>query len=92
MRTVEVMRALQIFYCYAHDDKEFLNDLERHLGALRRSKQIITWFDREIQPGSDWAQEIDLHLDTADIVLLVRNTINSPPPTHKCARGLSLNG
>ena len=22
----------------------------------------------------------------------VRNTINSPPPTHKCARGLSLNG
>lgn len=29
-----------------------------------------TWFDREIEPGSDWAHEIDLHLDTADIVLL----------------------
>jgi Flp pilus assembly protein TadD len=64
------MRAIQIFYCYAHEDKEFLNDLERHLEALRRSGKIITWFDRDIHPGSDWAQEIDLHLNTADIVLL----------------------
>jgi hypothetical protein len=31
----------------------------------------MTWSDREIQAGMDWAQEIEEHLDAAEIILLL---------------------
>ena len=68
---VEPIRPIKIFYCYAHEDKPLRDELGRHLGPLRRSEWIIEWYDQEIQPGTDWKQEINVHLDTADIVLLL---------------------
>jgi hypothetical protein len=62
---------IKIFYCYAHKDKTLRNELDRHLGALKHSGQIITWHDREILPGTEWAHEIDIRLTTADLVLLL---------------------
>ncbi len=49
------------------------DELESHLATLRRSKQlqIITWYDREILPGTEWKREIDTHLDASDIILLL---------------------
>jgi tetratricopeptide (TPR) repeat protein len=63
--------AVEVFYSYAHKDEELRNKLAEHLGSLRRQGYITQWHDRLIQPGTDWAQEIDTHLSTASIILLL---------------------
>src|SRR6266480_1309294 len=63
--------AVEVFYSYAHKDEELRNKLAEHLGSLRRQGYITQWHDRLIQPGTDWAQEIDTHLSTATIILLL---------------------
>ncbi len=64
-------RAIKIFFSYAHEDKGRREELEKHLGALRRSGKIVTWYDRDIQAGTQWEQEIDTHLNSADLILLL---------------------
>jgi hypothetical protein len=68
---IEPTRAIKIFFSYAHEDKGRREDLEKHLGALRRSGKIVTWYDRDIQAGTLWAQEIDARLNEADLILLL---------------------
>ncbi len=64
--------AIKVFFCYARADKKMRSTLEKHFRALRDSGQMTTWFDREIVPGTDWTQEIDLlHINNAELVLLL---------------------
>jgi hypothetical protein len=60
-----------IFYAYAHTDERLRKQLEKHLGLLRQEGIIAEWHDRNIVPGSDWAQEINMHLSSATIILLL---------------------
>jgi hypothetical protein len=62
---------IKIFYCYAHEDKALRNELERHLGALKRLGYITGWTDCEIQAGGEWESEIETHLNTSQIILLL---------------------
>ena len=39
--------------------------------ALKRAWRITTWYDCQIQPGSEWKREVDAHLNTSDIILLL---------------------
>jgi predicted ATPase len=68
---VEAAQTIQIFYCYAHEDTVLRNELERHLGALKRLGQITGWYDREIQAGTEWEHEIEAQLATSSIILLL---------------------
>lgn len=68
---IEPTKAIKIFYSYAHEDKTKRDELEKHLAALTRSGKILTWYDRDIQAGLQWEQEIDTHLNSADLVLLL---------------------
>ena len=63
--------AIKIFYCYAHEDRALRDELEKHLSPLKRMGQITEWHDRDIQAGTNWAQEIKTHLNTASIILLL---------------------
>lgn len=63
-------RPVKIFYCYAYKDKRLLNELDTHLATLKRQEQVISWYDQEIMAGREWAQEINKHLNDADIILL----------------------
>src|SRR6266702_5904265 len=67
----EATRMIKIFYSYSSADAPLQNELERHLEVLKRSGQITTWHDREIQPGVEWKREIDTYLNAADIILLL---------------------
>ncbi len=60
-----------IFISYAHEDELLRQRLEAHLSLLRRQGLIADWHDRQIMPGAEWAQEIDEHLETASIILLL---------------------
>ena len=60
-----------LFYSYAHEDEELRNELNKHLHLLERQGLITSWYDREIRAGDDWANEIDAHLESAQIILLL---------------------
>lgn len=64
-------KALELFYSYAHRDERWRKRLEGHLSNLRRQGFITEWHDRDISAGTAWASEIDIHLNTADIILLL---------------------
>jgi hypothetical protein len=60
-----------VFISYAHKDEMLCNELKKHLSLMQRKGVIATWYDRQIMPGSDWSQDIDRHLNTASLVLLL---------------------
>jgi tetratricopeptide (TPR) repeat protein len=63
--------AISVFISYAHKDEALLQQLHTHLSSLTRPGSIVTWYDRQIGAGSDWAGEIDAHLEQASIILLL---------------------
>jgi len=62
---------LAVFYSYSHKDEELRQRLETHLALLQRNGLILPWNDRCIGAGDEWANQIDEHLRTAQIVLLL---------------------
>jgi hypothetical protein len=63
--------ALEVFISYSHRDEAFRQALEAHLSLLRRQGLIAVWHDRQIAAGTEWAQAIDAHLQSARIILLL---------------------
>ena len=63
--------SVEIFYSYAHEDRQLTERLENHLKFLQRQGLITQWSDRLIQPGTDWNREINDSLDRASIILLL---------------------
>ncbi len=67
MRTVSI----ELFYCYAHEDKKLREELDQHLSGLKRSGIVSSWYDGEIIPGAVWEKAIADRLNRADLVLLL---------------------
>ena len=61
---------IEIFFSYAHEDEDLMNDVRRQLIVEERNGRIIKWYDREILPGADWQNQIDRRLKRAAIILL----------------------
>src|SRR6266516_5596304 len=64
-------KSIEIFFCCAREDEVMRQGLEKQLRALRRQGIIDLWHDRQIIPGTEWEHEIDQHLKTARIILLL---------------------
>ena len=62
---------IEIFCCYARKDQQLLDELRIHLRMLQRQGLIDAWYDRDIISGKERIREIDAHLDTAQIILLL---------------------
>ncbi len=61
-------RSLQVFLCYASDDKPAVRSLYQQLKAERG---IVPWFDEEaLLPGQKWKHEIPKAVRNSDIVLV----------------------
>jgi len=69
--TSESDRPVKLFYSYSHEDERLRDKLDNHLALLQRQGVITEWHDRQIEAGSDWAGEINAHLDSADIILML---------------------
>jgi len=67
----ELTHPLELFYCYTREDRALRDKLDAHLATLRRTGLITAWHDGEIVPGASWEEEIETHLNTADIILLL---------------------
>ncbi len=68
---VSMETTIEIFVSYSHGDERLQNELMKHLSILKLQKRITSWHDRQIVPGDEWAQEINTHLNTANIILLL---------------------
>jgi hypothetical protein len=63
--------AIEVFISYAHEDRGFVEELEKHLGILKRQQIILSWYDGNIVPGTEWESQIMQHLNRAQIILLL---------------------
>lgn len=64
-------KPITVFYSYAHKDERYRLRLETCLSTLKRQGLIVTWHDRNISVGTEWAHEINTHLNSADLILLL---------------------
>ncbi len=62
---------LEIFISYAHADEALRKELGKHLSLLQQHGLIASWYDRLIPTGVEWSDEIDAHLNSAQIILLL---------------------
>ncbi|MFB2897870.1 toll/interleukin-1 receptor domain-containing protein [Aerosakkonemataceae cyanobacterium BLCC-F50] len=62
---------IEVFFSYSHRDEALRDELAKHLSIMRRQGIIDAWYDRAISAGSEWAGEIDAHLNSAQIILLL---------------------
>jgi hypothetical protein len=60
-----------VFFSYSHADRDLRDRLEKQLSVLKREGMIDTWHDRLVEPGGEFANEIDEHIDKDDIILLL---------------------
>jgi len=65
-----VGNGIAVFVSYAHKDERFRERVDKHLTTLRRQGLIRVWNDRRIAYG-DFGSEINTHLETADLILLL---------------------
>ena len=63
--------AAELFFAYSHMDEVVRNELETHFAMLKRDGTISAWHDRRIVPGDEWKNSIDVHLENAEIILLI---------------------
>src|SRR5271166_900682 len=61
----------EVFFSYAHEDEPLLGELLKHLGFLKQLGVIRDWHDRKITAGTEWKGQIDQHLKTAGVILLL---------------------
>jgi len=64
-------KPIEVFFSYAHEDEDLRDELEKHLSILKWQGVITGWHDRRIGAGREWEGEIDKHLNTAHIILLL---------------------
>ena len=65
------MSTIEIFYSYAHKDETLREELEKQLSLLQWQGILTGWHDRRIGAGQEWADEINTHLNTANVILLL---------------------
>lgn len=71
MVTKPSTRPVRIFYSYAHEDKGLRDELNKRLSPLMQLGWISSWHDREVNSAMEWEYEIDEHLNSADIILIL---------------------
>jgi len=67
----QAARPIKVFFSYSHKDEELRDQLATQLAMLRREEVIQDWHDRRIIGGQEWGGQIDAHLNSSDIILLL---------------------
>ena len=61
----------KVFISYSHDDKWYLDQLQKHLKPHVRSGALPVWVDTQLRAGDDWKKEIETALAGAQIAILL---------------------
>lgn len=68
---IQPTQPIEVFFSYAHEDEELRDQLEKHLSTLKKNGFIAGWHDRKIGAGEEWEGQIDKHINSAKIILLL---------------------
>lgn len=71
VQTKNNFKSVKIFISYSYRDEQLRDELVKHLARLKRTGEIETWYDRKIGAGEEWKSEIDRHIDSASVILLL---------------------
>ncbi|HYO71089.1 MAG TPA: TIR domain-containing protein [Archangium sp.] len=63
-------KPVRLFLSHSSADRRLVNQLTPHLGVLSQQGVISEWLTRSIPPGAQWKNELDVHLEEADIILI----------------------
>jgi TIR domain-containing protein len=69
--SVPAPNAIEVFCSYSHKDDLLREELETHLSILQADGVINNWCDHAIPAGKEWQGQIDEHLNSAQIILLL---------------------
>jgi hypothetical protein len=69
--SVPPTKPIEVFFSFDGKDEKLRDDLEKHLSILKRQGVITAWHNRKIGAGKEWQNEIDTHLNTASVILLL---------------------
>jgi tetratricopeptide (TPR) repeat protein len=61
----------KVFISYSHQDEDWKDRLQTHLGISAEEGLLKIWEDRQIRAGSDWFEDITRTIESADIALLL---------------------
>jgi TIR domain len=64
-------KPIEVFYSYTRKDERLQSQLDAHLSLLKHEGIINIWHKREISAGAEWRQEVDTHINSAQIILLL---------------------
>jgi hypothetical protein len=67
----QVPPPVEIFISYTHEDGSLLKELIKHLSMMKRDGLVKLWYDRDIDAGDEWEQDITQHLNSARVILLL---------------------
>ncbi|WP_017732750.1 TIR domain-containing protein [Nafulsella turpanensis] len=62
---------LKLFISYSHKDEQLVSKFHNHLAPLKSNGTIEAWYDRKLNAGASFQEEIDNNLENADIICLM---------------------
>ena len=62
---------LKLFISYSHKDETLVSKFINHIAPLKNSGLIADWYDRKIETGEEFQDDIDNNLENADIICLM---------------------
>jgi hypothetical protein len=62
---------VRLMCSYSHKDEQLWEELKEHLSPLQRQGLLKVWYDRAIEPGSEWEDQIFKELAEAEIIILL---------------------
>jgi hypothetical protein len=63
---------VEVFISYSHKDSIYRQELVKHLQGLVWEKVLKSaWHDQEILAGDEWEKEVEEHLRTAQVIILL---------------------
>lgn len=61
----------KLFISYSHKDENLIEDFINHVAPLKNNGILSEWYDRKIETGKEFQDEIDNNLENADFICLM---------------------
>lgn len=64
-------QSIELFFSYADEDEDLLNEIEKQLSSLKKQGKINPWSVRKLTPGAELETQVAQHLNSARIIILL---------------------